>query len=65
MLCSLSQWANMYGGVYRIVMGGNTFVISDAKLANEILNARGDSKFYKAAQVCRSEVCVCVCARCF
>ncbi|KAF5842337.1 cytochrome P450 [Dunaliella salina] len=44
-------WANEYGGVYQLNVAGPTYVISDAKLANTILTARGKGKFPKSWQV--------------
>jgi len=37
--------------VYRISVGGDTYVVSDAQLALEILTTRGQGRFLKAPQV--------------
>ncbi|KAF5841099.1 cytochrome P450 [Dunaliella salina] len=44
----LTQWANEYGGIYRLNVAGTMHVISDAKIANLVLTTRGEGKFLKS-----------------
>lgn len=50
-MCACTQWANEYGGIYRINLGGDTYIISDAQLANIIMMTRGEDRFFKAPQI--------------
>ena len=41
------QWAEEYGGIYRVFMKGQTYIVTDAALVNQVLS-RAETNLPKA-----------------
>mmetsp|Transcript_26080 Transcript_26080/g.70651 ORF Transcript_26080/g.70651 Transcript_26080/m.70651 type:complete len:204 (-) Transcript_26080:1984-2595(-) len=44
----LTEWANKYGGIYKLDIAGPTYILSDAQLAQAVICARGDKLLHKS-----------------